>query len=148
LPRILSAEFADGGAAAIIPFSSPTDRAAVFVGTVFPCGQVLSFRQANSVRCAWTDASTIRMFATTASGLALGSEVTLLGNILKNKCPSPGDTECASYQYAAAQTVHITNGVDSTPRVAVHAPTVVSNASSFTLDVLSSQGNGGRAGVG
>jgi hypothetical protein len=85
------------------------------------------------------------MFATTASGLALGSEVRLLGNILKNKCPSPGDTECASYQYAAAQTVHITNSVNSTPRVVVHAPTVVSNASSFTLDVLSSQGNGGRA---
>jgi hypothetical protein len=48
-------------------------------------------------------------------------------------------------QYAAAQTVHITNSVNSTPRVVVHAPTVVSNASSFTLDVLSSQGNGGRA---
>jgi hypothetical protein len=93
LPHILSADFANGGAAAIIRFSSPTDRAAVFVGTDFPCSQVLSFRQANSVRCAWTDASTIRMFATTASGLALGSEVTLLGNILKNKWPSPGDTE-------------------------------------------------------
>jgi hypothetical protein len=144
VPVLLGGSFAPNGAQVNLRFDSSTNRGGE--NGVFLCTALLMFADAtdSGPMCRWSADSTVVSFEATT--IVANSTVTLRGGKVKAMCPvGYAANTCSGWSAAAAQTVCIGTHADSVPPVvSVSAPRVVGSCQPFIMDVLSSEGSGGR----
>lgn len=148
-PKLASAQFSADGSAVVVSFDAPTDKGGYT--NSFPCTNLLAFPGAASSMCTWQyDASQIMVYAGPAatSLLVIGSTVSVVSGTIKAKCTALSAITCKKWAYITTNNspaVVLTRPASPIPPViTIVAPNVVGGCNSFTLDLSSSTGAGGR----
>ncbi len=141
-PVLLSAKFSDDGSYVTVTFDSATDKAGY--SSKFTCSEILTFSDSSKASCYWsTDGREITVYQPSSSTLLVpGDSVTVVSGTIKAKCTKD---DCSDWTYISSSSVTIaTASSPVVPRVLFNAPAVIGGCDSFTLDISSSTGNGGR----
>lgn len=85
-PVLLNAIIADNGVNLFVYFSAPTDRGEKNIPNFwgrFPCKYLLLLVGSNNASCIWSSSSILTVHITVAANLLIGSDLYLLGGIIK-----------------------------------------------------------------
>ena len=148
-PSLSQAIFSNDGSYVSITFDGNTNRAELG-STSFVCSRLLTFSCAETSRCQWYDASTIYAYVPNKDACAsVGSKVSLATTAeIRAQCPSSSGCSTQTQWPISDVTTSLaiitpTNPIS--PSISISSPSIMGNCSTFTLDVSSSTGNGGRS---
>jgi hypothetical protein len=141
-PFLSSVMFSNDGSYLIALFNSPTDKGQL--SSTFSCFYLFYFKGSSNSKCKWIDSVTVRVYSS-GSLINIGSEFSLLPNVIKAQCTSSDISDCNDWSYCnnTIVTVSVPKAAIS-PSVVISAPSVVGNCDSFVLDLSGSLGSGGR----
>ena len=147
LPVLFKAILSNDGSAVMLSFDADTNRGNL--PTAFACSALFLFPCSGSslTRCRWVDSRTVMIVASTSpSCLSIGDSITLIDdNSIKAACLYHPNCDSTLWHHALGKTVIIVAPVDPIiPSVVITTPDVVSDCSSFQLDVSTSSGHGAR----
>jgi hypothetical protein len=142
-PKISSTFFADAGNQFYIIFDSSTDLGGKSLRTYWTCNSIFYFLGANDSTCTWLNLTTINVAlpsVTNTSLVVVGSNVTLLGNIIKPYCSS-GVSNCESYNYTSQMSKTIKTALNPiSPQVILLVPAIIGGCNNVTVDASHSVG--------
>ena len=149
VPVLSKAILSNDGSAVVVSFDADTDRGKL--PTAFPCSALFLFPCSGSsmTRCRWVDSRAVMIITSSSlSCISIGDSITLIDdNSIKAACLYHHHSNCDSthWHHASGKTVVVAAPFDPiTPSVVISAPDVVSDCSSFQLDVSTSSGHGAR----
>ncbi len=140
-PRVLSSEFGDSGASALLAFDRPTNQGG-FLNGAFACGLLLGGPAMGGFGsesfCTWTSPSTLVATFSSDATVENLAVVTIRNNILKSNLPNTTlYLNNASYVLSAPPTA-------VAPQVIISAPLTIGRCDVLFLDGGQSSGSGGR----
>lgn len=151
VPVLVSVQFSNDGTLLFVTFDSDTDRGGISVSS-FECATLFHFHGVNSTAasatCVWTSASLVTISLGGSVTVAVGENFYLRSLTLykiRALCLS-SLAKCARYQYIRATKVNVLPPLTaSRPVVGISGPSIIGKCDSFTLDLSSSTGGGGKA---
>ena len=149
-PGIESCHFSNDGSYIKLVFDVATDRGNF--ERSHQCEIMLDFPHVGNAMCRWSDDSILRVFPaefdsfSVPSLVQIGDILRVKDNIARSKCPSEAKlSECSKWSTSSNLECVVSHPVSpSLPSVSISSPSVVSSCNSFTLDISTSTGSGGR----
>ena len=149
-PKIESCHFSNDGSYIKLVFDVATDRGNF--ERSHQCEIMLDFPHVGNAMCRWSDDSILRVFPaefdsfSVPSLVEIGDILRVKDSIVKSKCPSEASlSECSKWPTSSNLECVVSPPVSpSLPSVSISSPSVVSSCNSFTLDISTSTGSGGR----
>jgi len=143
IPGILSTNVVSDGRSIEILFSDETDQA-LMTTSYFTCSDIFDFSGAERTKCKWLTDTKIIIEVESNSALFIGSEVTLLGDRIKHKCPSD-IYDCSGWNSIHPTVLTINCAVSTAvmhPKVIISGPSTISVDDGLHFSVSYSTGSG------
>jgi hypothetical protein len=138
VPILLSVAFVSSGNALLVTFDSPTNYGGQT--TSFSCSKLFTFRGSAGTKCLWTSTTLVTVSLDSTSTVLVGDTFNMTAGLLTASCPAT--LTCAFAPKSSTKILGTTNPVQ--PKITLKIPSSISTCSSFTIDLSTSSGSGGR----
>lgn len=143
IPGIFAANVVNDGRSIEVLFSDDTDQA-LMTTSYFTCSEIFDFSGAEGTKCKWLTDTKVIIEVESNSFLSLGSELTLLGDKIKYKCPSD-IIDCSKWNTMQPTVLTINCAVSAAvmyPKVIIFGHSTISVDDSLHFSVSYSSGSG------
>lgn len=144
-PKLLDAQFTSSGAHVYVNFDSPTNRGGRLAGSLFSCGELFQFDDADVSSCLWINTTTVDVDVSNSLSFQPGSNVTVYANLLKAACVhSVVECECYEFTNSSIAIAAKAPAEAIVPTAVLQGPYSTSVCENVTWSADQSTGSGGR----